>query len=167
LLPLPFTEQALEHVAARIRQVQDLLGRRILIENVSSYIEFEAELAEHEFLSALSERADCGLLLDVNNVYVSSVNHVFDPREYLLGLPLDRVQQIHLAGHSRQGAYLVDTHDAPVIEPVWELYQLAIARFGAVTTMIERDDNIPPLEELLAELEHAKTLSARAQAKAA
>jgi uncharacterized protein (UPF0276 family) len=167
LLPLPFTENVLDHVAARIRQVQDVLGLRILIENVSSYVAFDAELSEHEFLSELTQRSDCLLLLDVNNVYVSSVNHGFDPREYLLGLPLDRVQQIHLAGHTRQGDYLVDTHDAPVIEPVWDLYRAAIARFGPVATMIERDDNIPPLEELLAELGRAKTICEQAQAKAA
>ncbi len=166
LLPLPFTEAALEHVAARIRQVQDTLGRRILIENVSSYVTLHGELREHEFLAELTARADCLLLLDVNNVYVSSENHGFDPHEYLLGLPVDRVQQIHLAGHTRQGAYLVDTHDAPVIEPVWALYGEAIARFGPVATMIERDDNIPPLEDLLSELDRARRISRR-QAKAA
>ncbi len=166
LLPLPFTEAALEHVAARIRQVQDTLGRRILIENVSSYVTLHGELREHEFLAELTARADCLLLLDVNNVYVSSENHGFDPHEYLLGLPVDRVQQIHLAGHTRQGAYLVDTHDAPVIEPVWALYGEAIARFGPVATMIERDDNIPPLEDLLSELDRARRISRR-QAQAA
>ena len=124
------------------------------------------ELREHEFLAELTARADCLLLLDVNNVYVSSENHGFDPHEYLLGLPVDRVQQIHLAGHTRQGAYLVDTHDAPVIEPVWALYGEAITRFGPVATMIERDDNIPPLEDLLSELDRARRISRR-QAQAA
>jgi uncharacterized protein (UPF0276 family) len=168
LLPLPFTEEVLNHVADRIRQVQDALGRRILIENVSSYVAFAADsMREHEFLAALAERSDCLLLLDVNNVYVSSVNHGFDAREYLRGLPVERVQQIHLAGHTRQGAHLIDTHDAPVIEPVWQLYREAIERFGQVATMIERDDNIPPLDELLTELERARTIAKQAQAKAA
>jgi uncharacterized protein (UPF0276 family) len=168
LLPLPFTEQVLRHVADRVDEVQDVLGRRILIENVSSYLAFAAsEMSEHEFLAALVERSDCLLLLDVNNVYVSSVNHGFDPGEYLRGLPPDRVQQIHLAGHTRQGAYLIDTHDAPVIEPVWQLYAQAIDRFGQVTTMIERDDNIPPLEDLLAELERARAIARAGQAQAA
>jgi uncharacterized protein (UPF0276 family) len=168
LLPLPFTEPVLRHVSDRIRQVQDVLGRRVLIENVSSYVSFAgADMTEHEFLAALAERSDCLLLLDVNNVYVSSVNHGFDAREYLNALPVDRVQQIHLAGHTRQGAYLIDTHDAPVIEPVWQLYGDALDRFGQVATMIERDDNIPPLPELLAELDYARSIAKIAQAKAA
>jgi uncharacterized protein len=168
LLPLPFTEEALTHVAGRIAQTQDILGRRILIENVSSYLTFpESELTEHEFLAELATRADCLLLLDVNNVYVSSSNHGFDPLEYLAALPIGRVQQIHLAGHTRQGTYLIDTHDAPVIEPVWKLYHAAINRFGTVATMIERDDNIPPLDELLGELGRARTIASEAQTKAA
>jgi len=157
LLPLPFTLQTLNHLVQRVSQAQDMLGRRLLIENVSSYINFEhSEMSEHEFLSELATRSDCLLLLDVNNVHVSSVNHGFDALAYLHGLPVERVQQIHLAGHSRQGAYLIDTHDAPVAEPVWSLYREAVARFGAVATMIERDDNIPPLDELLAELTRAR-----------
>lgn len=165
LLPLPYTEEALAHVAARIARVQDSLGRRLLIENVSSYVAFaESEMSEHAFLAELVRRCDCLLLLDINNVYVSSVNHGFDPREYLRGLPRERVQQIHVAGHSRQGAYLIDTHDAPVIEPVWDLYRDAIARFGEVATMIERDDHIPPLDDLLSELEPARTIVRAAKA---
>jgi uncharacterized protein len=168
LLPLPFTEEALAHVAHRITQAQDILGRRLLIENVSSYVTFpESELREHEFLAELAIRSDCLLLLDVNNLYVSSSNHGFDPIEYLDALPTERVQQIHLAGHSKQGAHLIDTHDAPVSEPVWKMYQAAIDRFGPVATMIERDDNIPSLDDLLAELDRARTIASGARTKAA
>jgi uncharacterized protein len=168
LLPLPYTHEALDHVSNRIAQTQEILGRRILIENVSSYVSFqESELSEHEFLAQLALRSDCLLLLDVNNVYVSSVNHGFDARAYLEALPVDRVQQIHLAGHSQQGPYLIDTHDAPILEPVWELYQAAIERFGRVATMIERDDNIPPLDDLLHELDRARSISHLADVKAA
>jgi uncharacterized protein len=168
LLPLPYTQEALDHVSNRIAQTQEILGRRILIENVSSYMSFqESELSEHEFLAQLALRSDCLLLLDVNNVYVSSVNHGFDARAYLEALPVDRVQQIHLAGHSQQGPYLIDTHDAPILEPVWELYQAAIERFGRVATMIERDDNIPPLDDLLHELDRARSISHLADVKAA
>lgn len=160
LLPLPYTEETLTHVADRISRAQDLLGRQILIENVSSYIAFpQSQMSEHEFLAELAARSDCLLLLDVNNVYVSSVNHGFDAREYLAALPRDRIRQIHLAGHSRQDAYLIDTHDTPVSESVWALYREAIARFGPVPTMIERDDNIPALDELLIELDRARTIA--------
>jgi uncharacterized protein (UPF0276 family) len=168
LLPLPFTEEALAHVASRVARAQDILGRRLLLENVSSYLTFpDSELTEHEFLAELAVRSDCLLLLDINNVYVSSCNHGFDPLEYLAALPIERVQQIHLAGHTRQGAYLIDTHDAPVIEPVWALYHAAIDRFGFVATMIERDDNIPPLDEVLIELGRARTIANEARTKAA
>ncbi|TLY65027.1 MAG: DUF692 domain-containing protein, partial [Gammaproteobacteria bacterium] len=153
LLPLPYTEEALEHVAERVRAVQDILGRRILLENVSSYVAFrDSSLTEWEFLHGVAERADCLILLDVNNIYVSAVNHEFDPRDYLDAIPAGRVQQIHLAGHENHGDYLIDTHDHPVPDPVWELYAAAVARFGAVSTMIERDAHIPPLAELCAEL---------------
>jgi len=161
LLPLPYTEETVEHVAARIRTVQDFLGRRILIENVSSYVNFAgSHMSEWEFVTAVSERADCLLLLDVNNIYVSSVNHEFDPRDYLNGIPGARVQQIHIAGHEDHGDYIIDTHDHPVTDPVWKLYADAVRRFGPVSTMIERDDNIPPLDELVAELEHARHIAA-------
>lgn len=160
LMPLPYTEEAIAHVADRVRQVQDFLGRRILLENVSSYVTYrESGVPEWEFLRAVAERADCLLLLDVNNVYVSSQNHGFDPRAYLDGVPRERVQQFHLAGHSYQHALIIDTHDAPVIDPVWDLYAHAVRRFGAVSTMIERDDKIPPLSELMAELEHARHIA--------
>ena len=161
LLPLPFTEEALAHVAGRMRQVQDLLGRRVLLENVSSYVGFHAaDMTEWEFVAAVSEAADCLLLLDVNNVYVNSVNHGFDARDYLRALPVARVRQLHLAGHSRQGGMLIDTHDAPVAEAVWQLYERAVARFPGAATTLERDDHIPPLAELVAELDHARRLAA-------
>ncbi|HUO19955.1 MAG TPA: DUF692 domain-containing protein [Steroidobacteraceae bacterium] len=166
LLPLPYTEEALAHVVARVRTVQEVLGRRILLENVSSYVAFrDSPLTEWQFLAEIATRADCLILLDVNNIYVSAVNHGFDPLEYLAGIPPERVQQIHLAGHENHGDYLIDTHDHPVPDPVWELYASAVRRFGAVSTMIERDDRIPPLAELVAELEQARALAARTLAQ--
>ena len=167
LLPLPYTAEALANIVERVSAVQDFLGRRILLENVSSYVEFhDSRLSEWQFLSEIAARADCLILLDVNNIYVSAVNHQFDPLEYLNAIPAERVQQIHLAGHEDHGDYLVDTHDHPVPDPVWELYAAAVRRFGAVSTMIERDDHIPPLEELCAELESARALCARTLADA-
>ena len=160
LLPLPYTEEAIEHVAARVMQVQDTLARRILLENVSSYVTFtDSQVSEWEFLSAVAERADCYILLDVNNVYVSAGNHGYDARTYIEGVPCERVHQIHLAGHSRNGSLIVDTHDHPVPDPVWDLYAEAIARLGPVSTMIERDDDIPPIEDLLVELDKARALA--------
>lgn len=160
LMPLPYTEEAITQVAERVREVQDFLGRRILLENVSSYVSFaSAQMHEWEFLSAIAERADCLILLDINNIYVSSHNHGFDPLEYLAGIAVDRVQQFHLAGHDNQGALIIDTHDAPVIDGVWDLYRHAVRRFGPVSTMIERDDKIPPLTELLVELQHARAIA--------
>ncbi len=161
LLPLPYTGEAVHHIAARVREVQDFLGRRILLENVSSYAVFRhSTLPEWEFLKAIAEEADCLLLLDVNNIYVNSQNHGFDPHDYLRAIPARRVQQIHLAGHSRNGELLIDTHDHPVPEPVWELYGAAVRRFGAVATMVERDDRIPPLAELVTELDRARSIAA-------
>jgi uncharacterized protein (UPF0276 family) len=168
LLPLPYTEEALSNVVERVRTVQDTLGRRLLLENVSSYVTYrDSQITEWEFLREIAQRADCLLLLDVNNIYVSSVNHEFDPLEYLNAIPVDRVQQIHLAGHENHGDYLIDTHDHPVPDPVWELYGAAVRRFGGVSTMIERDANIPPLEELCAELDTARQWAERALARAA
>ena len=168
LLPLPYTEEALAHVAERVRTVQDFLGRRILLENVSSYVAFrDSRLTEWQFLAEVATRADCLILLDVNNIYVSSVNHEFAPLDYLHAVPAERVQQIHLAGHQNHGDYLIDTHDQPVPDPVWELYAAAVRHCGAVSTMIERDDRIPPLAELCAELSQARTLCARTLAAAA
>jgi uncharacterized protein len=160
LLPLPYTAEALRHVATRIRQVQDFLEQRLVIENVSSYLTYRSsEMTEWEFIAALTAEADCDLLLDVNNVYVSSVNHGFDARSFIDAMPAARVRQIHLAGHSRQADLLIDTHDTAVPEPVWELYRHTMQRLGAVPTMIERDGNIPALPELLAELDHARRLA--------
>jgi uncharacterized protein (UPF0276 family) len=163
LLPLPYSEEALRLVVAHVRQVQDLLGERILLENVSSYLEFtDSVMPEWTFLRAVAEEADCLLLLDVNNVYVSSMNHSFDPREYLRHLPGERIQQIHLAGHSDHGDYIVDTHDQPVCDAVWDLYREACTRFGEVAAMIERDDHIPPLADLIVELDQAREIACEA-----
>ncbi len=157
LWPVPYTEEALAHVVARVAHVQDRLGRRILLENPSSYVTFGAsELSEAEFLAEVARRADCGILLDVNNVYVSCTNHGWDAAAYLAAIPQDRVGQLHLAGHTDHGTHLLDSHDAPVCEAVWSLYRDAAARFGPVATMIERDDKIPPLAELVAELDCAR-----------
>ncbi|KTE20162.1 hypothetical protein ATE67_12375 [Sphingopyxis sp. H050] len=160
LLPLPYDAPALDCVVDNIARVQDYLGRRILIENPSSYVTFRSsDRSEWDFLAEMAERADCLLLLDVNNIYVSARNHGFDPLDYLAGLPGDRIQQIHLAGHSDMGDYVIDTHDADVCDAVWELYSQAIAMFGPVATMIERDDDIPPLGQVIAELDRARALA--------
>ena len=160
LLPLPYTEEALAAVTARVGEVQDLLGRQILLENVSSYLSYrDSEMTEWEFLSEVARRADCAILLDVNNIYVSAVNHGFDPLEYLRGVPQERVRQFHLAGHSDMDGHLIDTHDHPIVAPVWALYREAVAHFGPVPTMIERDDNIPELVELVAELDVARAVA--------
>jgi len=161
LLPVPYTEEAVAHIASRVDAIQEFLGRRILLENVSSYVSYkESELTEWEFLSEIAHRADCLILLDVNNIYVSAYNHGFDAEQYLAGVPAERVQQIHIAGHSHCGDYIVDTHDADVIDPVWALYAKAIERLGPVSTMIERDDHIPPLADLVTELEQARRVAA-------
>jgi uncharacterized protein (UPF0276 family) len=161
LWPLPFTDESLDHVARRVSRVQERLKRRILVENVSSYLQFTSStMSEWQFLAALCERADCGLLLDVNNVYVSARNHGFSAEEFLAGIPRERVGQFHLAGHSDHGTHLLDTHDHPVCDPVWDLYRTAVARFGPVTTLIERDDHIPPLEEVVAESRRAAQIEA-------
>ncbi len=159
LLPLPYTEEAIKHVSARIRQAQDILGRRLVIENVSSYMEANTSMFEWEFVSAIAEDADCELLVDINNIYVSSHNHGFNPRHYLRALPKARVRQFHLAGHSQNGALCIDTHDHPVCDAVWQLYQHALELFGSVPVMIERDDNIPPLPDLIQELAQARHIA--------
>lgn len=160
LLPLPYTEEALNHLADRIKRVQDFLGRQILIENVSSYVTYtQSAMSEWEFLTALTEKSDCLLLLDINNIYVSSYNHFFDPLDFINGVPVDRVQQFHLAGHTNKGDYILDTHDAPIVDKVWELYKLALQRFGKISTLIERDDRFPPFDELLSELENARKVA--------
>ena len=161
LLPLPYTEEALAHVALRVERVQERLGRQILLENVSSYVAFkDSTMTEWQFLSEVSRRADCGILLDINNVYVSARNHGFDPWEYLAGIPADRVGQFHLAGHSNKGRYLLDTHDHPIPDAVWDLYREALRRFGAVSTLVEWDDAIPPLELLVDESRRAAAIEA-------
>ncbi|HHB12811.1 MAG TPA: DUF692 domain-containing protein [Chromatiales bacterium] len=167
LLPLPYTGEAVRHVARRIRQVQDFLGRRILIENVSSYLSYRSsEMSEWAFLGAVAEEADCLILLDINNIYVSARNHGFDPLEYLAGVPAERVQQHHLAGHQDYGDHVIDTHDHPVPDPVWRLYEAAVQRFGPVSCMIERDADIPPLEVLMEEVERMREIAEGAQAAA-
>jgi uncharacterized protein len=149
LLPIPYTWEAVEATARKIRQVQDFLEVPVVVENVSSYAEFhDSVMTEWEFLNEVVERADCGILLDVNNIYVSAMNHNFDPREYLDSVPADRVAQIHIAGHSRYEKYILDTHDHPVIDPVWELYARAIGRIGPTATLLEWDDRIPSFEEV-------------------
>ncbi|ODB87576.1 hypothetical protein A3196_07775 [Candidatus Thiodiazotropha endoloripes] len=159
LLPLPYTEEALDHVVERIVKVQDYLGRQMLIENVSSYVSYnESQLTEWEFLREVVERADCLMLLDINNIYVSAFNHHFDPVEYLRAMPSERIYQIHLAGHTQEKGLIVDTHDHPIIDPVYELYAEAVRHFGRVSTMIERDDNIPPLMDLLSELDRVRQI---------
>ena len=159
LLPLPYTATAIEHVVARINQVQEFLQRRILIENVSSYLTYqESAMPEWEFLAEITRRADCYILFDINNIYVSSINHAFDPLEYINKMPSERIYQIHLAGHTDHGDYIIDTHDAPVISAVWELYTETIQRFGPISTMIERDDHIPELNILLKELDTARQI---------
>jgi hypothetical protein len=157
LLPLAYTDEAVRHVAGRIRQVQETLERTILIENVSSYLEFRcSRLSEWEFLSAVADEADCAILLDLNNIFVNAFNHQFDAVRYIDSVPVERVVQFHLAGHSDHGTYLLDTHDHPIRPEVWKLYEHAISRFGRLPTLIEWDDNIPEFEILAATAEEAR-----------
>ena len=166
LLPIPYTHQALDHVASRIHKVQDFLGRPLTIENVSSYVRFEqSEMTEWEFLTELARRTGCWLLFDVNNVFVSAFNHGYDALDFIRGVPKDPVVQFHLAGHSDMGSYIIDTHDNPIRGEVFDLYRAAVKHFGPVSTMIERDDNIPPLHELVAELDQARGIAAEVLAK--
>lgn len=165
LLPMPYTEEALAHLAARVAQVQDFLGCRLVLENVSSYVAFSGdEMSEWEFIAELVRRTDCELLLDVNNVYVSSRNHGFDPKRFVDAMPARSIRQIHLAGHEDHGSHCIDTHDHPVCDAVWELYRHTIRRLGPVPTMIERDDHIPPLRELVEELDTVRRVHAEALA---
>jgi uncharacterized protein (UPF0276 family) len=160
LWPLPYTEEALAHVVLRVQKVQDRLGRQILLENVSSYVEYRAStLTEWEFLAEVATRADAGILLDVNNVFVSAENHGFSSESYLAGIPRERVWQMHLAGHSQGEGFLLDDHGAPVASEVWRLYERAVERFGAVPTIIEWDERVPPLVELEAEAERARVVA--------
>jgi uncharacterized protein (UPF0276 family) len=160
LLPLPYTEEALAHVVGRVREVQDWLGRRILLENPSTYVQFRhATMTEWDFLAAVAEQADCGILLDVNNIYVSAYNHGFDPLRYLDAMRPARVGQMHLAGFTDMGTYLFDTHSAPVSEPVWRLYEYAVRRFGGVSTLVEWDADIPAFDRVCSEAEHARRIA--------
>src|SRR5262249_2930924 len=161
LLPLPYTDGAVAHVAARVRAVQERLGRRILIENVSSYLAYaHSTMPEWEFLAAIAREADCGILLDVNNVYVSAVNHGFSAEEYLDALPAERVAQSHLAGHSDPGTARPATHDRAVTPAVWDLYRRVVTRLGRVSSLVEWDEHVPELEAVLAEAEAARSIEA-------
>ncbi len=157
LLPMPYTFEAAKLTAEKIRQVQDFVEVPVAVENVSSYAEFHvSEMTEWEFLNEVVEQADCGILLDVNNIYVSSQNHNFDPKTYVEAVPAERVAQIHIAGHSKFERYILDTHDHPVLDPVWDLYARAIERCGPTATLLEWDDKIPSFNEVHAEALKAK-----------
>src|SRR5262245_38679119 len=162
LLPRPYTEEALANVVGRVQHVQERLGRAIALENVSSYVGFrQSTMTEWDFLAEVARRSGCGILLDVNNIYVSARNHGFDPRDYIAGIRPGTVWQFHLAGHSDKGEFLLDTHDHPVCDPVWDLYADAVRRFGPTSTLIEWDDHIPPFERLEEESERARAIHAR------
>ena len=162
LLPLPFTEEAVATVVEHVQAVQEVLQRRLVLENVSTYLAFaDAAMSEWEFLSAIAERSGCGILLDVNNVYVSATNHGFSAVDYIRGLPKKSVAQLHLAGHENRGAYLFDSHDHPIADPVWALYEETVRHYGAISTLIERDDHIPPLAEVIAESDKARAIEQR------
>jgi uncharacterized protein len=159
LLPLPYTEEVVRHVARRAREVQEILETRLVLENVSSYLTYTASaMTEWEFLTAVVEEADCGILLDVNNIYVSSYNHGFDPRAYVDAVPHERIVQYHLAGHTNHGKYILDTHSDHVIDPVWDLYRRACEHTGPVSTLVEWDDDIPDFDTLAAEAEKARVI---------
>lgn len=160
LLPLPYTEEAIKHIVARIKIVQDFIGKPMLLENVSSYLNFkQSEMTEWDFLNTVAKESNSYILFDVNNVYVSARNHGFDPLEYIKGIDSDRVWQMHLAGHSDFGSHVIDTHDHDVCESVWELYAQSLHYLGLTSSMIERDDNIPALAALVNELDHARTIA--------
>ena len=162
LLPLPHTKETVEYVAQRVQQVQEFLGRKILLENVSSYIGFQQSImSEWEFLTAVTEKADCGILLDLNNIYVNSFNRQFDPQKYLENIPIERVAQFHLAGHTDMGNYLFDTHTGEIISPVWDLYQKSVVRFGDVPALVEWDTDIPEFSELQKLTQKAKEIFER------
>ena len=166
LLPIPYTEELLAHIVDRILRVQDFLKRRLVVENASTYVTFEqSEMEECTFVAEMAERADCLLLLDVNNVFVSGFNHGFDASRFIDSVPVDRVVQFHMAGHTDNETHRIDTHDQPVCEEVWTLYEQARRRFGGVSAMIERDDNFPPFSELLDELERMRAIDAKIAAE--
>ena len=160
LLPLPYTEEALQVIGRNVMHAQEVLQRSLVLENVSSYVEFNAsDMTEWEFLSEVCQATGCYLLLDINNIYVSACNHGFSASDFIQGVPAERIMQFHLAGHQNNGAYLIDTHDQAVCDGVWDLYHQALIRFGPVPTMVEWDDKIPPLQELLSELNKARTIA--------
>lgn len=166
LLPIPFTEEAVHYTANRIKRVQDILEQRIAMENASYYVDVGQELTELEFLKAVIEEADCDMLLDVNNIYVNSVNHRYDAKNFLKALPGERITYGHIAGHYDEAEDLiVDTHGADVIDPVWELLDVAYDTFGVFPTLVERDFNIPPLEVLIKEVEHVQAIQTKYQSK--
>jgi uncharacterized protein (UPF0276 family) len=161
LLPLPYTEEALQHVAERVEHVQDKLGRSILLENVSSYVTFaESSLTEWDFLNEIARRTGCEILLDVNNIFVSARNHGFSATEYIDAITKEKVRQFHLAGHTDHGSYLLDSHIGPIPSGVWDLYRYAVKRFGEVSTLIEWDENVPDFETVVAESTRAKEIEA-------
>jgi len=166
LLPIPYTQEALDHVTARVYKVQEFLGHPLTIENVSSYVRFaRSDMTEWEFLSELTRRTGCWLLFDINNVFVGAFNHGYRAMDFIHGVPAGQVVQFHLAGHSDMGTYIIDTHDHPVRAEVWDLFRAAVEHFGPISTMIERDDNIPPLHELVAELDEARAIAREALAQ--
>jgi len=168
LLPLPYTDEAIKHVCNKIEQAQDFLGRQILVENASTYITYkQSAMTEWDFTTAVAEESDSLILLDINNIFVSAYNHGFDPLVYLDGIPKERVQQHHLAGHSQYDGYIIDTHDNDVVDGVWELYAEAIKRYGEVSVMIERDDNIPELPDIMSELQMARDIFAKTRSEVA
>lgn len=163
LLPLPYNDETVDHIVSRIHRVQNYLERPFLIENLSSYVSYNnSEMEEWVFLNEIAKGADCGILLDINNIYVSARNHGFRPEDYIDAIDPSRVWQFHLAGHTDYGDYVIDTHDHDICGSVWELYQYALKRFGPISTMIERDDRIPPFPELEAELQIAKDIAMKA-----
>lgn len=163
LLPLPYNEDSLAYVAGRVHQVQDFLERPLVLENLSSYVRpASSSMSEWDFLSALCSETGCELLLDVNNVYVSARNHGFTPWEFISALPKDSIRQLHLAGHTDYGSYVIDTHDHPVADPVWQLYRRTLEHLGPVSTLLERDDHLPTLDELLGELGQARAIAGAA-----
>jgi len=161
LLPLPFTQEVVDHVVSRIQQVQDFLGRQIMLENVSSYVTFSnPDMTEWEFIAEIAKRADCFILLDVNNIYVNAFNHGFSAEDYVQAMPVDRVKQFHLSGHQHCGTHIIDTHDDNIVDAVWDLYAKAVQRFPNASLIIERDAQIPPLGELIDELNRARKTKA-------
>ena len=162
LLPVPYNEEAIAHIVSRVQQVQEILGREIVLENVSSYLTYNSsEMEEWDFINAIAKRTGCKILFDINNVYVSSRNHGFSAQTFLQSIKPEYVQQFHLAGHSDYGDYVIDTHDHDVPQAVWDLYQEALQRFGFISTLIERDDNIPPFPDLYAEMQNARNIAQR------